>query len=142
EKFSPNVILRPLYQEVILPNLCYIGGGGEIAYWLELKSFFESVGVTFPVLLLRNSVLLASEKQAKKADKLGLSWADLFLKPDALANLKIKKYSEFELDFSDQKNFLRAQFDKLSAIAAKTEDRKSVVEGSSVERGGVRHRRT
>ena len=117
EKFSPNVILRPLYQEVILPNLCYIGGGGEIAYWLELKSFFESVGVTFPVLLLRNSVLLASEKQAKKADKLGLSWADLFLKPDALANLKIKKYSEFELDFSDQKNFLRAQFDKLSAIA-------------------------
>src|SRR5690606_34154196 len=86
EKFSPNVIMRPLYQEVILPNLCYIGGGGEIAYWLELKSFFESVGVTFPVLLLRNSVLLAYEKQARKAEKLGLSWADLFLKPDALAN--------------------------------------------------------
>ncbi|PTT10540.1 bacillithiol biosynthesis cysteine-adding enzyme BshC, partial [Flavobacterium sp. HMWF030] len=33
EKFSPNVIMRPLYQEIILPNLCYIGGGGEIAYW-------------------------------------------------------------------------------------------------------------
>jgi uncharacterized protein YllA (UPF0747 family) len=39
EMFSPNVIMRPLYQEVILPNLSYIGGGGEIAYWLELKSF-------------------------------------------------------------------------------------------------------
>lgn len=39
EKFSPNVILRPLYQEVVLPNLCYIGGAGEIAYWLELQSF-------------------------------------------------------------------------------------------------------
>lgn len=50
EKFSPNVILRPLYQEVILPNLCYIGGGGEIAYWLELKSFFESAQVTVPML--------------------------------------------------------------------------------------------
>jgi uncharacterized protein YllA (UPF0747 family) len=37
--FSPNVIMRPLYQEVILPNLSYIGGA-EIAYWLELKSFF------------------------------------------------------------------------------------------------------
>ncbi|MBL7886151.1 MAG: bacillithiol biosynthesis cysteine-adding enzyme BshC, partial [Flavobacterium sp.] len=55
EKFSPNVILRPLYQEVILPNLCYIGGGGEIAYWLELKSNFEAFKVTFPILLVRNS---------------------------------------------------------------------------------------
>ena len=63
EKFSPNVILRPLYQEVILPNLCYIGGGGEIAYWLELKSNFESNKIIFPILLLRNSVLLTTDKQ-------------------------------------------------------------------------------
>ena len=55
EKFSPNVIMRPLYQEIILPNLCYIGGGGEIAYWLELKAFFEAVNITFPILLVRNS---------------------------------------------------------------------------------------
>ena len=61
EKFSPNVIMRPLYQEVILPNLCYIGGGGELAYWLELKSYFKSANVTFPILLLRNSVLLATQ---------------------------------------------------------------------------------
>ena len=72
EKFSPNVILRPLYQEVILPNLCYIGGGGELAYWFELKSYFDSVGVVFPILLLRNSVLLTTEKQATKADKSGI----------------------------------------------------------------------
>jgi uncharacterized protein YllA (UPF0747 family) len=62
EKFSPNVIMRPLYQEIILPNLCYIGGGGEIAYWLELKSFFEAVNITFPMLLVRNSVLLSYRK--------------------------------------------------------------------------------
>ena len=52
ERFSPNVIMRPLYQEVILPNLCYVGGGGEMAYWLELKSYFESVDIPFPILLL------------------------------------------------------------------------------------------
>lgn len=73
EKFSPNVILRPLYQEVILPNLCYIGGGGELAYWLELKSNFEVNHVTFPMLLLRNSVLIATQKQVHKADKLELT---------------------------------------------------------------------
>jgi len=66
EKFSPNVILRPLYQEVILPNLCYIGGGGELAYWLELKKVFEVHNTPFPMLLLRNSVLLATENKIKK----------------------------------------------------------------------------
>jgi len=66
ENFSPNVILRPLYEEIILPNLCYIGGGGEIAYWLELKSMFDAAKITFPILLIRNSALLVNEKQVKK----------------------------------------------------------------------------
>jgi bacillithiol biosynthesis cysteine-adding enzyme BshC len=70
EKFSPNVILRPLYEEIVLPNLCYIGGGGEIAYWLQLQSSFEANKVTFPILLVRNSVLLATEKQIKKSRKI------------------------------------------------------------------------
>ena len=48
ERFSPNVLMRPLYQEVILPNLCYIGGGGEIAYWLQLKNYFERENIPFP----------------------------------------------------------------------------------------------
>lgn len=121
EKFSPNVILRPLYQEVILPNLCYIGGGGEIAYWLELKSFFDAVNVTFPILLLRNSALLATEKQAAKMDKLGLSWSNLFSKQSYLVNEKIKKLSEFPIDFSNQKEFLRKQFEALYEIATQTD---------------------
>ena len=121
EKFSPNVIMRPLYQEVILPNLCYIGGGGEIAYWLELKSFFDAVKVTFPILLLRNSVLLATEKQAKKADKLGLSWSDLFMKESELINLKTKELSKFPIDFSVQKEHLQKQFEALLEIANQTD---------------------
>jgi bacillithiol biosynthesis cysteine-adding enzyme BshC len=121
EKFSPNVILRPLYQEVILPNLCYIGGGGEITYWLELKSFFDAVKVTFPILLLRNSALLATEKQAKKADKLGLSWSDLFSKQKDLVNTKTTALSEFPIDFSPQKEHLRKQFEALLDLAKKTD---------------------
>lgn len=121
EKFSPNVIMRPLYQEVILPNLCYIGGGGELAYWLELKSYFEAANVTFPILLLRNSVLLATEKQAKKADKLNLSWKDLFSKQQELMNFKVKTFSEFPIDFTSQKDFLRQQFENLNKIAEQTD---------------------
>lgn len=121
EKFSPNVIMRPLYEEVILPNLCYIGGGGEIAYWLELKSYFNSANVTFPILLLRNSVLLATQKQADKLDKLDLTWADVFSKQQQLINKRVQSFSEFKLDFSAQKEFLREQFENLNTIATKTD---------------------
>lgn len=121
EKFSPNVILRPLYQEFILPNLCYIGGGGEIAYWLQLKSNFENNHVTFPILLVRNSVLTASEKQNKKTDKLELNWSDLFMNQHDLLIKKTKSFSVIAIDFSQQKEFLRQQFAILNDIAGQTD---------------------
>ncbi|MFK7000422.1 bacillithiol biosynthesis cysteine-adding enzyme BshC [Flavobacterium oreochromis] len=121
EKFSPNVILRPLYQELILPNLSYVGGGGEIAYWLELKAMFEAFKVSYPILLLRNSVLVATEKQFKKATHLQLTWADLFLKQTELINQKTREFSAFTIDFKDQKEHLRNQFYSLLEIAAKTD---------------------
>ena len=121
EMFSPNVIMRPLFQEVILPNLCYIGGGGEIAYWLELKSFFNTVNVTFPMLLVRNSVLLASEKQIKKIDRLKLNWSDLFSKQAELINKVTQKSSEFPIDLSPQKEQLHKQFSDLFELAKQTD---------------------
>ncbi len=121
EKFSPNVILRPLYEEVILPNLCYIGGGAEIAYWLELKSNFESNNITFPVLLLRNSALLASQKQSDKADKLNLIWIDLFTSQQELFTRKTKEYSKHTIDFTEQKAHLKKQFDALYKMAEQTD---------------------
>ena len=65
ERFSPNVIMRPLYQEIILPNFAISAAAAKSAYWLELKAFFEKVNVTFPILLLRNSVLLAPKNKKK-----------------------------------------------------------------------------
>ncbi|QBZ98471.1 bacillithiol biosynthesis cysteine-adding enzyme BshC [Flavobacterium sangjuense] len=121
EKFSPNVILRPLYEEIVLPNLCYIGGGGEISYWLQLQSTFEANKVTFPILLVRNSVLLATEKQIKKVEKLNLSWADLFSNQQELFTNKTKEFSKFNLDFSEQKEHIKQQFEKLLLIANQTE---------------------
>ena len=121
EKFSPNVVLRPLYEEIILPNLCYIGGGGEIAYWLQLKTTFEAYKITFPILLVRNSVLLTSGKQVQKADKLELTWADLFSNQQELFTEKTKAFSKFNIDFSQQKEQLKQQFEKLLEIANQTD---------------------
>lgn len=121
ERFSPNVILRPLYQEVILPNLCYIGGGGELAYWLELKSYFEKVNVTFPIVLLRNSVLIMNEKQVSKLEKLAVSKSELFLKQYDLIRKKVTEISNLNLNFDNQKIFLQEQFSRLKEIATKTD---------------------
>ena len=121
ERFSPNVILRPLYQEVILPNLCYIGGGGELAYWFQLKANFEANNVVFPILLLRNSVLIKTEQQAKKLENLNISDKDLFLKRDAFINKKVRTISNIDINFSEQINHLKTQFEALHKLAKQTD---------------------
>lgn len=94
ERFSPNVLMRPLYQEVILPNAGYVGGPGEIAYWLELKGMFESMGISFPVLHLRNSFVTVGEKLLKHADAAGLKLPDFFLDEPALVDLFLQRSGE------------------------------------------------
>lgn len=121
EQFSPNVILRPVYQEVILPNLCYIGGGGELAYWFQLKEAFKSFSIPFPMLLLRNSALLISKKQQEKLEKLNLTPQELFLKSSSLINYKVRQISDIKIDFSEQKKHLENQFLDLKEIAKQTD---------------------
>ncbi len=121
ERFSPNVMMRPLYQEVILPNLCYIGGGGELAYWLELKDYFKAVQIPFPMLLLRNSVLIQTEKQAEKIKKLKVSDKELFLKQHELINRKVRRISNIDINFDLQRKYLIEQFKSMYELAAQTD---------------------
>lgn len=86
ERFSPNVVLRPVYQEHILPNLAYVGGPGELAYWLQLKDVFTVHGVQFPMVVLRNSVMLLRKSVLHKLEKRGVEFEQLFLKDDVLIN--------------------------------------------------------
>jgi len=78
ERFSPNVILRGAFQETILPNIAFIGGGGELAYWLELKNVFETASIPYPMLVLRNSFLIVEEKYKQMINNLGLTPGDMF----------------------------------------------------------------
>ncbi len=121
ERFSPNALLRPLYQEVILPNLCYIGGGGELAYWFQLKDYFEAVTVPFPILLLRNSVVLVSQKQSDKLLKLQVDITSLFQNREALKTEYTHQLSEIKIDFSDQRQHLQQQFEGMYKIAQQTD---------------------
>jgi bacillithiol biosynthesis cysteine-adding enzyme BshC len=121
ECFSPNALFRPLYQEVLLPNLSYIGGAGELSYWLQLKSSFQSYGVTFPMLQMRNSALLFSKKTHKKLNKLEVDINNLFLSQTELTNQHTKRISKIKIDFSDCKQHLSKQFKSLYELAEKTD---------------------
>ncbi|MGA1386177.1 MAG: bacillithiol biosynthesis cysteine-adding enzyme BshC [Flavobacteriaceae bacterium] len=121
ERFSPNVLTRPLYQETILPNLAYIGGGGELSYWFELKNLFEAVEVPFPVLIHRDAAVLMTEKQWKKIAAFGLEPNQLFLSKDQLINKKIRSISNIELDLGFLKEQLEAQFAYLYTLAESTD---------------------
>ena len=119
--FSPNVIMRPLYQEVVLPNICYVGGGGEIAYWLELKDYFKEVEIPFPILLLRNSVQILTKKQQDKLKSLNISHSELFLEQDQLLSKKVIENSEIKIDFAKKINYLKNQFTDLKQVAKNTD---------------------
>ena len=121
ERFSPNVIMRPLYQEVILPNLCYIGGSGELAYWLQLKDFFDAEKIPFPVLLLRNSALLIPKKKLEKLERLDVSIKSLFLNRTSFINQYLRQISSIGIDFSKQKKYLQSQFKELYTLAQQTD---------------------
>ena len=119
ERFSPNVVMRPLYQECILPNIAYIGGGAEVVYWLELKSNFEFYGIDFPILILRNSGLVIGKETASRISRMGLEPAQLFQSTDALKNAWIKKHSEHNLDLKEEWRELTAIFEKIKLRAHK-----------------------
>ena len=109
DRFSPNVILRGLYQETILPNLAFIGGGGELAYWLQLKELFAQYSIVYPILILRNSFLIVEEKWQNRMERLGLAVTDFFLTEAQMMKKIIAR-------FSDRPVSLNGKFEKAEQL--------------------------
>jgi len=121
ERFSPNVIMRPLYQESVFPNLAYIGGGGEIAYWLERKAQFEHFGINFPMLIRRNSAMWIDRGLCKKMNKFGLTVRDLAGDEEALIKNYVRENAAGELSLNDEKAALHAIFEQIAQKAQVTD---------------------
>lgn len=116
ERFSANVILRGAFQETVLPNIVFIGGGGELAYWLELKNVFEAVNIPYPVLLLRNSFLLITKEQHAKWQKLGFTDIDLFTQELDLLNALVKRETDNQVSLTAELQQAQAFYSHLRAI--------------------------
>lgn len=114
ERFSPNVILRGLYQETILPNIAFIGGGGETAYWLELKALFENYAVPYPMLILRNSFLLVEHKWQKKIDAMDFTVKDFFQSEDQLLTQLVNRQRNAALQLQREIQMATVFYQELS----------------------------
>ncbi|SMC57311.1 bacillithiol biosynthesis cysteine-adding enzyme BshC [Pedobacter africanus] len=119
ERFSPNVVMRPVYQEVILPNLAYIGGGAELTYWLQLKANFDHYQVKFPILLLRNSALVIDQRSEARMQILGISHKQLFSSTETLKSDWVKAHVNLQLSLDDEERAIRAVFDQIKLNAYK-----------------------
>jgi len=117
ERFSPNVIVRPLYQEFTLPNLAYVGGGGELAYWMERKSQFAKANIFYPMLIRRNSVQWNDGGILKQQSKLGLSSMDLLKGEHNLINSFIEANATEEIDLTDEKQIIEDAYAKMAEKA-------------------------
>lgn len=113
ERFSPNVIMRPMYQEVILPNLAYIGGGAEIVYWLQLKANFDQYGIPFPILVPRNSAMIADDTIAGKIFRLDLTFKSIFKSEHTLKEEYVRRHTKHRLNLQDEWMEFNAIFAKI-----------------------------
>lgn len=113
EFFSPNVVTRPMYQEFTLPNIAYIGGPAEIAYWLQYKRNFDVHGIYFPALILRDCFLIIPEKKLRKSKELGLKLEQYFQNVDDLINQFVVEHYRTELNIDPILNVMNDQFDQL-----------------------------
>ncbi len=122
EKFSPNVILRPLYQEIILPNLAYVGGPAEVVYWLQLKDVFKHYNTPFPALMPRNFAMVIDAPTQRKFEKTGLVLSDLFQEKNSLLNHYTLKFTQHKLKLNGEKEAIENYF-KIIREQAETLDK-------------------
>jgi len=134
ERFSPNSIFRPVYQEFILPNLAYVGGPGELAYWLQLKENFNRLSIPFPILTLRDLLIITDSKTIENIEKLNLSLADFFKNEDDLIKQYLNNNTETKVAFNNESELLLELKQKtLKKIESVDKSLKGLVESEFVK---------
>jgi len=98
ELLSPNVVMRPLCQDTLLPTISYVGGPGEIAYFAQLKPVYDYFKVAMPIIYPRASVTLIEEKIQKILEKYSLEVEDLFGEVESVLSKVSEQVSEVKVD--------------------------------------------
>ncbi len=116
EHLSPNALLRPIYQEWILPNIAYVGGPGEAVYWNQLPAVFEALDLPLPVLKQRSGATWLSAKGARAWERSGLDWQTLLAQtPNERRSLQEAAESAVQSPWSEWQSALQDGFRMLDA---------------------------
>ena len=118
-RFSPNVVMRPISQDLLLPTAAYVAGPGEVSYFAQLRPVYEWAGVPMPVIYPRASVTFVETRVRKSMDKLGVSISELA--GDTAPLVREKTLSELDLDldalFSEKSASLTRELSEIRELA-------------------------
>jgi bacillithiol biosynthesis cysteine-adding enzyme BshC len=133
ERFSPNVVLRPVYQSTILPDVVFVGGGAELAYWMQLRDLFSLTGRPFPVLVLRNSFMLLNKKQEDRLERLGFTPEAFFADTMTLTDVWVNRHGNLSVHIPDEIKISNDLYDQL-IVKAELVDKTLVTHISSLQK--------
>ncbi|NWF50811.1 MAG: bacillithiol biosynthesis cysteine-adding enzyme BshC [Ignavibacteriaceae bacterium] len=115
ERFSPNVLLRPICQDYLFPTAFYVGGPSEVAYFAQVNVLYKSFNIVPPIVYPRASATIVEKSILSSLEKFNLQITDVFRDPEVLKNKIIQSVSETSVDdaFLDLTNQIDLSFDRL-----------------------------
>jgi bacillithiol biosynthesis cysteine-adding enzyme BshC len=113
--FSPNVLLRPIYQDALFPTVAYVGGPGEIAYFAQMKGVYESFGLPMPVIYPRKTVTLIEKNVDNVLENYGINIRDIWEDADKIISETVKKQIPTSVDevFRDASSRIGQEFQSI-----------------------------
>ena len=115
EKFSPNVLLRPICQDFLLPTAFYIGGPSEISYFAQIKPLYEFYDIVQPIIYPRSSATILESTIENILEKHSVQINDLFIDVENVKKKIINSVAESSIDamFDGLTNQVETAFDQL-----------------------------
>ncbi len=112
---SPNVLLRPIYQDSILPTVAYIGGPSEVAYFAQMKGIYDRFSIPMPIIYPRKSLTIIEHKIKSVLQKHNVNVQDFWHNFDQTIQTIIKKFIPQSIDnfFSTAASHLKQDFQSI-----------------------------
>lgn len=127
ERFSPNVTLRSVVQDYLLPTIAYYGGSAEVAYFAQTAEAYRVLDRPATPILPRSSLTMIERHTGRVLERYGLTVTDLFAGPDAvvkrvveehLSTATASRFSETETNINSQLDQLRKELENVDATLA------------------------
>lgn len=120
ERFSPNVVLRPVVQDFLFPTIAYVAGPGELAYFAQLRPVYQAFDVLMPLVVPRASLTLVEPRIGELLERFRLGLSDLTLEPEQLASRLLRGHlpPDLEATLTKARESVREIFRGLGEVIA------------------------